>query len=485
MSKHKVDGDLKKILGFMAGARKQRKAQASMGLSVLFLVSVLLYVTFADGAAGSGMFVIAAAVVGAYMAMKIGAFDVVSNMGPAVGTRTLTMVGALCIAAVFEAAGVLIAGDDVVSTISNGIIDSAGVADHMMFIWAMMSAVLAASLWLSLATWVGAPASTTHSIVGGVIGAAIAAAGAASVAWSQLLIIAASWVISPLLGGIIAAATLLFIKKTILDRADLLEASRTWLPILVGIMAGAFSMYLMMKGLQKKWTPEPAMQWLVASGVFAVAWALTKPLVAQASRGLDNRSRSVTKLFTVPLICSAALLSFAHGSNDVASVIGPLAAIVSVAGHASVDGSMIVLPLWVMVIGAVGIALGLLLFSPKLIKAAGEKFTKFNQMRAFCVAFSAAITVIAASWFGLPVSSIYIAVGGVFGVGFLREVTANRAAKKREEAETVKAQKKREKRKFVRRREMLTIVTAWVITVPIVGLLSASLYFLLSGVFGG
>ena len=181
MSNHKVDGDLKKVQGFMAGARKQNKALANMGLSVVFLIAVLLYATFAQGVGGTGVFVIAAAVIGAYMAMNIGANDVANNIGPAVGSKALTVVGAIVLAVIFEAAGALIAGGDVVSTIRKGIIDPAGMADQMVFIWAMMAALLAAALWLNLATWVGAPVSTTHSIVGGVVGAGVAAAQPAAV----------------------------------------------------------------------------------------------------------------------------------------------------------------------------------------------------------------------------------------------------------------------------------------------------------------
>ena len=481
MANHKVDSDLKKVTGFMTGARKQNKSLANMGLSLVFLIAVYIYATIELGGGGTGVFVVAAAVIGAYMAMNIGANDVANNIGPAVGSRALTMVGALVIAAVFEAAGALIAGGDVVSTIRKGIIDPSGMADQMVFIWAMMSALLAAALWLNLATWVGAPVSTTHSIVGGVVGAGIAAAGTASVAWGKLGMIAASWVISPVLGGIIAAAFLLFIKKMILGREDMLEASRTWVPVLVGIMVGAFSMYLVMKGLKKIWKPDAAMLWMIALGGFAVTWVITRPLVAKASMGLENRRKSVAQLFTIPLIGSAALLSFAHGANDVANAVGPLAAIVSVAGDASVGGGKIALPLWVMVIGAVGISIGLLLYGPKLIRTVGEKITKLNQMRAFCVALAAAITVIAASWLGLPVSSTHIAVGGVFGVGFLREHLENRSTKK---PETLKRKKKIEKRKLVRRREMVSIVMAWVITVPVAGLLSAGLFFALKGTFG-
>lgn len=482
MHKHKVDGDLKKIQGFMAGARRQSKALATLGLSVVFLIAVLLYASFAQGESGTGVFVIAAAVMGAYLVMNMGASDVANTIGPAVGSHTLTVIGALCIAVLFEAAGAIVAGGDVVTTIGQGLVDPAGMADPIVFILVMMSALLAAALWINVAIWIGAPVATTHSIVGGVVGAAIAAAGASSVDWGNLGMLAASWVVSPILGGVIAAAFLYFINRMIFWQDDKLEASRTWIPVFLGIMVGAFSMYLVMKGLTKVWNPDAGMLWLIAVGGFAITWAVSKSLVAKASIGLENRKRSVAKLFTFPLIGSAALLSFAHGANDVANVVGPLAAIVSVAADANtgVGDGKVALPLWVMAIGAVGISIGMLLFGPKLIRTVGEKITQLNQMRAFCVALAAAITVITASWFGLPVSSTHIAVGGILGVGFLREYQENEAVKEAHQpAETLKELKKLEKRRLLRRREMLTVVASWVITLPVAGLLSASLFFVL------
>lgn len=474
MEKHKVDVDLEKVQKFSAGARAQGRQFANMGMATVFLVLVLIYTALTQTGNPTGMFIVAAAVIGAYMAMNIGANDVANNIGPAVGSKALTMVGALVIAAVFEAAGAILAGGDVVSTIRKGIVDPSAMSDQMTFIWAMMGALLAAALWLNLATWLGAPVSTTHSIVGGVVGAGVAAAGMDSIDWVKMSAIAASWVISPLLGGVVAALFLFMIKRLVLAKDDMLEASRTWVPVFVGIMAGAFSMYLVMKGLKKLWVPGAGMLWLIGFGSAALVWAVTKPLVAKASYGLENRRKSVAKLFTVPLICSAALLSFAHGANDVANAVGPLAAIVSAASSADMGSGKVALPLWVMIIGAIGIAIGLLLYGPKLIRTVGEKITKLNQMRAFCVALSAAITVIAASWLGLPVSSTHIAVGGVFGVGFLREFLYSQPKKK---LKSTSEKKKRERRRLVRRRELLTIVAAWVITVPASALLSAALFY--------
>ena len=464
-----------------------------LSFSALFL-GLIGFISYqlTGGEAGS-IFIIAAAVIGGYMALNIGANDVANNIGPAVGSGVLTMAGALVIAAVFEAAGALIAGGDVVNTISKGIIDPAHIPNIEVFILAMMSALLAAALWINLATWVGTPVSTTHSIVGGVLGAGIAAAGLGVVNWPTMGAIAASWVISPLMGGIIAALFLWFIKGAILYRTDRISAANKWVPILLGIMAAAFAVYLSLKGFQKVWKPEPWMIGAIGLLAFGLMIVIARPLVVKASRELENRKKSVNQLFKIPMIFAAALLSFAHGANDVANAIGPLAAIVS-AVKGGIMEAQVTLPLWVMAVGAVGLSVGLLLFGPKLVRRVGGEITRLNPTRAYCVALSAAITVIAASWLGLPVSSTHTAVGGVFGIGFLREYLGNRRRHMmgplfvwaRESKGHKKQYKKMHKeyrlgsRKLVRRKYLMTIIVAWVITVPASALLSAGIFFLLT-----
>lgn len=414
-----LDKDLKKIARVEAAALAQGQVMARVGLAVLFLVSIWMFASMQTGV-GFSPFVVAAAVIGGYMAINIGANDVANNVGPAVGSKALTLTGAIAIAAVFESSGALLAGGDVVSTIKKGIIDPGLMPDAATFLTVMMAALLAAALWLNLATFFGAPVSTTHSIVGGVMGSGIAATGFAAVNWPTMTKIAASWVISPLLGGIIAAGFLFLIKSTVFDKEDKITAAKRWVPIVVAIMAGAFTMYLMSKGIKKLYKASWTEIIIAGIAMYTVAWGFMRARIAKRSAQMENRNKSVNQLFVVPLIFSAALLSFAHGANDVANAVGPLAAIVSVA-----DSGEIVtkagIPLWVMLVGAVGISIGLLLFGPKLIKTVGGEITKLNPVRAFCVALSAAITVIIASALGLPVSSTHIAVGGVFGVGFLRE----------------------------------------------------------------
>lgn len=477
-----LDKDLGRIVALERATAAIARPTVAIGLALVFVVICGLVAVAATGMGSGTLVIVAAAVFGAYMALNIGANDVANNMGPAVGAKALTMGGALVIAVVFETAGSLIAGGDVVSTISGGIVAPAAVADPETFIRAMMAALIAASIWLNLATWLGAPVSTTHAIVGGVLGAGAMAAGFGAVQWGTMGQIAASWVISPVLGGFFAALFLAFIKRFVNDAEDKLGAARLWVPVLIGLMAGTFTAYLAMKGL-KRLVDVSMPQALVLGLVVGVAvWAVFRPVIRRRAAGMENRKRSLKQLFGLPLIASAALLSFAHGANDVANAVGPLAAIV----HAvkAMDASeAVAIPLWVMGIGAFGISFGLLLFGPRLIRLVGQEITKLNQMRAYCVALSAAITVIAASGLGLPVSSTHIAVGGVFGVGFYREWNAERRARmlNLQKGKPV-APDERRRRKLVRRAHVMGIAAAWVVTVPLTALLSAVLFWMLGAV---
>jgi PiT family inorganic phosphate transporter len=405
-----------------------RKEVLRLGISILFIVGIILYVSSRGEV--SPMLIVAG-MIGGYMALNIGANDVANNVGPAVGSRALTLVGAIAIAAIFEASGALIAGGDVVSTIKKGIIDPATINDTDVFVWLMMAALLAGALWLNIATAIGAPVSTTHSIVGGVLGA----------------------------------------------------------------------------------------------GVAAVIYSISKPWVARKSSRQSNDKQGVNSLFTIPLIFAAALLSFAHGANDVANSVGPLAAIndALATGDISTKASI---PMWVMMVGAIGISLGLALYGPKLIRTVGSEITELDQMRAFCIALSAAITVIMATQLGLPVSSTHIAVGAIFGVGFLREYLKKNYARMVEQiqlhhlgrdktdveqfledfqsanlevkslmlqqlkehsvdADLSKKERRGLKRVYhhelVKRSALLKIIAAWIITVPVSGLMAAMLFFMLRG----
>ena len=479
-----LDKDLKRIGRLEEATMFVSRPLIAPGIALAFIVLAGIAATLLMGSYPVNFIVVAAAVIGAYMALNIGANDVANNMGPAVGANALTLGGALIIAAIFETAGALIAGGDVVKTVAKGIIDPSAVSDAAHFVWAMMSALLAAALWLNLATWLGAPVSTTHSIVGGVVGAGIVAAGFGAVDWAGLGTIAASWVISPVLGGVIAAAFLALIKTKIIYVDDKIAAARKWVPILIGIMAGAFAAYLALKGLKQLIKISMLHAVIIGIVVGVAAWAVSVPMIRKQSQGMENRKKSLKALFSMPLVVSAALLSFAHGANDVANAVGPLAAIVHTIEAGDI-AEKVNIPLWVMLTGAVGISVGLLLFGPKLIRMVGSQITKLNPMRAYCVALSAAITVIVASWLGLPVSSTHIAVGGIFGVGFYREWHAERRARQLGlQKGKVVPPEERKRRLLVRRSHMLTVAAAWVITVPASAALAAVLYLILNAVAG-
>jgi PiT family inorganic phosphate transporter len=516
------------IKEFEKATKRGRRESLRMGVGLIFVVSVMLFTSLSIGASGThGVMLAVAAMIGGYMAMNIGANDVANNVGPAVGSRAISMLGAIVIAATFEMAGALIAGGDVVATVQKGIIDPAMIADTDRFILVMTAALLAGAIWLNIATASGAPVSTTHSIIGAVLGAGIAAGGTSAANWGRLGEIVASWIISPVMGGLIAAGFLYWIKRSITYREDMVSAARRMVPILIGLMTFAFSTYLILKGLNKIWKVGvfPAMSIGTALGL-ATYWLLGRSISGKFDT-LENNKQSINTLFTIPLICAAALLSFAHGANDVANAVGPLAAIADAigSGHIATKASI---PLWVMMVGAIGIAIGLLLYGPKLIRTVGSEITELDQMRAFCIAMSAALTVIFASQLGLPVSSTHIAVGGVFGVGFLREFIKtsysqmieeikehhagadrqvvedflNRFAKASIEqkklmlqqlkahsaqADLTKLERKQIRKVYrhelVKRSALFKIAAAWIITVPASGVLAALLFYTIFGMF--
>jgi len=527
----------------------EKKARKSAGIDLmrfgigLIFIAIVVFYTFAKtGGIPNNIFLVIATVFGAYMAMNIGANDVANNVGPAVGSRAITLTGAIIIAAIFEALGALVAGADVTNTIRKGIIDlSAFNGDVNVFIWAMMSALLAAALWLNLATAFKAPVSTTHSIVGGVMGAGIASAGFGIVHWATMGKIAASWVISPILGGIIAAGFLYAIKKTVVFQKDMTQAARKWVPIYVAIMTWAFVTYLTMKGFKHIWVditnvlaflPHTKKPTIGVASIFGLIIAVAVYFLMSAKLKKEeilNTREGINRYFTVPLIFSAALLSFAHGANDVANAVGPLAAISDAVLNGGISTKSSI-PFWVMAIGAFGISIGLALYGPRLIKTVGDEITKIDPIRGFCVALAAAITVIVASQLGLPVSSTHIAVGAIFGVGFLREWLhlveekedeilkeiqesekrlkayeleledlQQKTDKNKEDYKRIvelieiieglektlkrfkKILKKEEKVKYVKRDLFKKIVAAWIITVPVAAILAAMIFFMIKG----
>lgn len=498
-----------------------------LSLAAVFIIAVAAYAWIQFGYLS--LSIVVASVFGAYMAMNIGANDVANNVGPAVGAKAMKLGTAVVIAALFEAAGAIIAGGEVVSTIRGGIIDPSLLPDPQNFIWLMMAALLAGAMWLNLATALGAPVSTTHSIVGGVLGSGAAAAGFGIINWTTVTNIVISWVISPLFGGIIAALFLFLVKHSITYRKDMMAASRQMVPILIGFMAWAFVTYLLMKGLSR----IIIVSFPAAVGLGGLAAVITYFYISLRveirTRDLENNKESVNSLFGWPLIFAAALLSFAHGSNDVANAIGPLVAIFNTLMTQGIDTSAAA-PLWIMMLGAAGLALGLALYGPKLIKTVGSEITDMDNMRAYSIAMAAAVTVIIASQLGLPVSTTHVTIGAVFGVGFLREYLKSsyqraiteiekhhehngshpdeldvflkrfKDASAKEKGQLLKDLKERSTRKkihiskserkdlrraykenLVKRSIMLRVIAAWVVTVPCSALLAGLIYYTIRG----
>ena len=511
-----------------------------LGAAVLFLILVGVYASL-TGASTVGLtssavwLLIVAASVGAYMAMNIGANDVANNMGPAVGSGAMTMGWAIVVAAVFEALGAIVAGGDVVGTIKGGIIDPAAINDPALFAWVMFSALLAGALWLNLATAVGAPVSTTHSIIGAVMGAGIAAGGWGLVNWDTIGAIVISWVISPLMGGAMAAGFLYLIKRSVTYRSDKTEAASRVVPVLISLMVWAYTTYMLLKGVSQLVKIGFLAALVIGLVVSVVVWWLIRKPIARMAIRQDNSKDGVNRLFTWPLICSAALLSFAHGANDVANAIGPLAAIYEAVKEGAI-ATKAGTPMWIMVLGALGLAVGLALYGARLIRTVGKEITELDNMRAYSIAMSATLTVIVASQLGMPVSTTHISIGAVFGVGFLRELLkvnyakmeavvfaghqgADRAeveaylhrfeaaevkekkrmlaemkrrTKQRQATETAegallakneqKAMKKAIKKEIVKRSAVMRIVAAWIVTVPATAVLAAVLFYIVSAV---
>lgn len=523
--------DIKKYTKFENALRVNREEVQKIGIIILFLLLIIGMIFWQRNEITNSFLLGFAAIMGGYMALNIGANDVANNVGPAVGSKALTMTGAIIIAAICEISGALIAGGEVVDTVRSGIISLDSIGDTKIFVTLMLSALISGAIWLHFATAIGAPVSTTHSIVGGILGAGIAAGGLGVANWEELAKIATSWVISPVIGGIIAAILLFFIKYFITYKENKKLAAQKVVPFLIAFMTWAFSLYLIAKGL-KKIIKVDGIVALSASIVIAiVVFFVIRPIIAKVLEKLENKKEEINKLFTIPLIFAAALLSFSHGANDVANAIGPLAAINDALKAGFEFGEASQVPFWIMLLGGLGISIGLALYGPKLIKTVGSEITELDQIRAFCIAMSAALTVLVASELGMPVSSTHIAVGAVFGVGFLREYLKKqyktmelkvlesykgksseeikiflerfRKASIHKKAAIIKSIERKEKseikdnqtpdikkkgkkqlkkvyqEELVKRSAINRIIAAWLITVPVSAVLGAVCYFIL------
>ena len=503
--------------GMQVGISDARKITIAL---VFMCITCIASTIFSDGS--NNMLIMVSTIFGMYMAMNIGANDVANNVGPAVGSNTMSLGLAILIAAIFEAAGAIIAGGDVVDTIRSGIVSQDAFSDINTFIAVMLAALVAGALWLNLATFIGAPVSTTHSIVGGLIGSSIAAGGLGVVNWGVMLEIVLSWIVSPVVGGIVSVLFLYVVKRTITYQSDKRLAAKKVIPILIFIMSWSFCLYLIQKGLSKIIKLGTLSEILISTIVAILIFVATKPIISKKADTLQNTKDAIGDLFTIPLIFAAALLSFAHGANDVANAIGPLAAInQAVSGVIDAKSSA---PIWIMIFGGLGISIGLALYGPKLIRTVGSEITELDRIRAFCIALSASITVLIASALGLPVSPTHVAIGAIFGIGFLREYLKSNYNKMEQEIiqahkgkdaiivenflsdfrkasikrkqeilknlkvtnnsilnkKAKKALKKSVRAELVKRSALTKIVMAWIVTVPVSAIFSAFCFFIVN-----
>ena len=413
-----------------------------------------------------GVWLMALAIIfGLYMTWGIGANDVANAMGTSVGSGAITVKQAIIIAAIFEFAGAFIAGGNVTKTIRKGIIDPSSIVDNPeILVFGMLAALLAAAIWLMVASARGWPVSTTHSIVGAVIGFAIAGIGIDAVQWGKVSMIAASWVVSPLLGGTIAFLLMMSIRRLILNTENPFQSARRWGPAYVFLVGFIISLVTLFKGLKRlKIALTVGMSFTVAF-VFGlllagIGWYLINKVKVDETADRDFHFASVEKVFTPMMIFTACAMAFAHGSNDVANGIGPLAAVVSIVQSGGEVSQKAELPLWILVLGGAGIVVGLATMGYRVMKTIGSGITQLTPSRGYCATLAAAATVVLASRTGLPVSTTHIAVGAVIGVGLARGIGA------------------------IDLRVIGGIVVSWVVTLPVGAVLAALFFFTLKGIF--
>lgn len=399
-----------------------------------------------------------AAIAGLYMAWNIGANDVANAMGTSVGSGALTLRGAIIVAAIFEFGGAMLVGGTVTNTIRKGIVDMDSLGgDPMVIAVGMTCCLLAAALWLNIATYAGWPVSTTHSIVGAVVGFGLIAGGFNAVNWGVMATIAASWVVSPLLGGMLGYFGFVFIKRRILNVDRPLLALRGWGPIMVFPIFAILALSVLFKGLKPlKLDLALGPSLGIALAVGLLASMLSVPLLRRATRiaseDRDDHTYRAERVFLVLQVLTACFVAFAHGSNDVANAVGPMAAVF---GATSGDiGAKVAVPHRVLLIGAIGIVVGLATYGYKIMDTVGKRITELTPSRGFAAEFGAATTIVMASKLGLPVSTTHTLVGAVIGVGFARGIGA------------------------INTRVVTGIVASWFITVPFTAILAAGLFLI-------
>ena len=410
-------------------------------------------------------YIILAAGFALFMAWGIGANDVANAMAPSVGSKAITIKQAILIAAVFEFAGAVLAGGGVTSTIRRGIIDASLLGGQPeLVIFGMLSALLAAGVWLLIASRMGWPVSTTHTIIGAVVGFGAIGIGMSAVQWPQVGRIAMSWVVSPVIAGALAWLLFSSVQRLVLERDDPLLYARRYVPVYI-FLAGFFMTWVTVdKGLAHVGLEFSALQanaLAVAVGllVTAIGTFFILRIPYQEPEKHDFHYVTVERIFGVLMVVTACSMAFAHGSNDVANAVGPAAAVVSVALSGDVTQEALV-PIWILVLGGIGIVIGLATYGHRVIATVGQNITALTPSRGFAAGLAAAATIVMASGTGLPISTTHTVVGAILGVGLARGIAA------------------------INLRVVASIFMSWIITVPAGALLSVIFFFILRALLG-
>ena len=411
------------------------------------------------------VFIMLAIVLGLYMTWGIGANDVANAMGTSVGSGAITIKQAIIIAAIFEFAGAFIAGGNVTKTIRKGIIDPTPILGNPeILVWGMLSALLAAALWLTVASWMGWPVSTTHSIIGAIVGFAMVGIGMDAVNWPKIGTIVISWVVSPMVGGTFSYLIMRSIQRFILDTDTPFRNAQRYAPLYIFFVGFLISLVTLFKGLKhleiELNIPESFLIAVLLGCIVAVIGRfLIVRLKMQEAESVHDQFTQIERIFGVMMLFTACAMAFAHGSNDVANGIGPMAAVVSIVQSGGEMAQDSALPLWILVLGGCGIILGLATLGYRVIQTIGTKITELVPTRGFSAELAAAATVVLASRTGIPVSTTHIAVGAVVGVGLARGIGA------------------------LDLRVIGGIFMSWVITLPVGALLSIFFFFFFRGIF--
>ncbi len=404
------------------------------------------------------VYIVLAALFGIFMAWGIGANDVANAMATSVGSKALTIKQAILVAAVFEFLGAVLAGGAVTSTIRKGIVDAellAGTPE--LLIYGMLAALLAAATWLLIASHKGWPVSTTHSIVGAIVGFAAVGIGVDAVHWNKVGTIVMSWVVSPLTAGFIAFLIYLSVQWLILRREDPLARAKRFVPVYIFFAGFTITLVTILKGLKHVGLNIS----LVNAYLMAIAIAVVIAVIGAAAirrirpdPKVDKKEHfyTVERVFGVLMVVTACSMAFAHGSNDVANAIGPLAAVISVASTGAVAAKSS-LPIWVLMIGGGGIVIGLATYGIRVISTVGRKITQLTPSRGFAAELAAATTIVIASGTGMPISTTHTLVGAVLGVGLARGIEA------------------------IDLRVVVRIFVSWVVTIPAGAFLAIVFFF--------